>query len=104
MESQPTPSVAKSPVLIRVIAITMSLFQLYTGIFQLTAMNQRVIHVTFALVLIFLAYGFDQKKKTCIAWHGYLMAGAALLMGSKKLVNAACVRPGTNWPWELSFC
>jgi len=60
---------------------------LYTGLFQLTAMNQRVTHVTLALVLIFLVYGFDQKKKTRIAWHGYLLAGVALLMGIYVLAN-----------------
>ncbi|BBO73616.1 ATP-binding protein [Desulfosarcina widdelii] len=87
MENQTKSSTAKAPMLIRVIAIAMSLFQLYTGIFQLTAMNQRVIHVTFALVLIFLLYGFDQKKKPRIAWHGYLMAGAVFLMGIYVLAN-----------------
>ena len=87
MENKTAPSTASSPLLIRVIAIAMSLFQLYTGIFQLTAMNQRVIHVTFALVLIFLLYGFDQKKKTRIAWHGYLMSGIVLLMGIYVLAN-----------------
>ena len=87
MENQTAPPVVHPPLLIRIIAIAMSLFQLYTGIFQLTAMNQRVIHVTFALVLIFLAYGFDQKKKLRITWHGYLMAGAALLMGIYVLAN-----------------
>ncbi len=90
------------PMLIRIIAVAMSLFQLYTGIFQLTAMNQRVTHVTFALVLIFLAYGFDQKKKTRIAWHGYLMASVALAMGIYVLttwftkVGACGMRP----PWH----
>ena len=69
------------PMLIRLLAIAMSLYQLYTGIFQLTAMNQRVTHVTFALVLIFLLYGFDQKKREKIAWHGYLMAGISLALG-----------------------
>lgn len=69
------------PILVRAIAVAMSLYQLYTGIFQLTAMNQRVTHVTFALVLIFLYYGFDQKKKETIAWHGYLLAGLALGLG-----------------------
>jgi TRAP transporter 4TM/12TM fusion protein len=69
------------PILIRVIAVAMSVYQLFTGIFQLTAMNQRVTHVTFALVLIFLLYGFDQKKKEKIAWHGYLIAAGALAMG-----------------------
>ncbi len=71
----------KIPLLVRVIAIAMSLFQLYTGLFQLTAMNQRVTHVTFALVLIFLYYGFRQEKREKIAWHGYLLAGLSLFLG-----------------------
>jgi TRAP transporter 4TM/12TM fusion protein len=69
------------PALIRVIAIAMSLFQLCTGVYQLTAMNQRVTHVTFALVLIFLLYGFRQEKLQRLAWHGYLLAGVSLLLG-----------------------
>lgn len=73
------------PMLIRVIAVAMSLFQLYTGIFQLTAMNQRVTHVTFALVLISLYYGFDQSKRKRIPWHGYLMAALSLAMGGYVL-------------------
>jgi len=87
MENQNTPSAQRTPWLVRTLAIAMSLFQLYTGLFQLTAMNQRVTHVTLALVLIFLVYGFDQKKKTRIAWHGYLLAGVALLMGIYVLAN-----------------
>ena len=87
MENQNTPSAQRTPWLVRTLAIAMSLFQLYTGLFQLTAMNQRVIHVTFALVLIFLLYGFDQKKNKSIAWHGYLMSGIVLLMGIYVLAN-----------------
>ncbi|MCF8052338.1 MAG: TRAP transporter permease [Desulfobacterales bacterium] len=79
---QPKPPI---PMLVRVIAVAMSLYQLYTGIFQLTAMNQRVTHVTFALVLIYLYYGFDQKKKEKIAWHGYLLAAVALGLGAYVL-------------------
>jgi TRAP-type uncharacterized transport system fused permease subunit len=44
-------------------------------------MNQRVTHVTFALVLVYLFYGFDQRKKEKISWHGYLVAGTALALG-----------------------
>ena len=83
------------PLLIRIIAIVMSLFQLLTGLFQLTAMNQRVTHVTFGLVLIFLYYGFDQKKKERISWHGYLMAGIALVMGIYVL---------TTWFTKIGEC
>lgn len=81
MEIKTAQPKSRVPMLIRVIAVAMSLYQLFTGLFQLTAMNQRVTHVTFALVLIFLLYGFDQKKKERIAWHGYLIAGAALALG-----------------------
>ncbi len=83
------------PVLVRVIAVAMSLYQLYTGIFQLTAMNQRVTHVSFALILIFLYYGFDQKKKERIAWHGYLMALTALGLGIYVL---------TTWFTKVGEC
>ncbi len=76
---------AHIPMLVRIIAVAMSLFQLYTGIFQLTAMNQRVTHVTFALVLIYLYYGFDQKKKEQTTWHGYLLAAVALGLGAYVL-------------------
>jgi TRAP transporter 4TM/12TM fusion protein len=69
------------PLPVKIIAIGMSLFQLYTGIFQLTAMNQRVPHVTLALMLVFLFFGFGQKKQEKIAWHGYLMAAGSLFLG-----------------------
>ncbi len=69
------------PLLIKLIAIAMSLFQLYTGLFQMTAMNQRVTHVTFGLVLIFLLYGWKYQKKEKISWDGYLLAGITLAMG-----------------------
>ncbi len=42
--------------LVRWIAIGMSLFHLYTGYFQFTAMNQRVPHVVLGFILIFLTY------------------------------------------------
>jgi TRAP transporter 4TM/12TM fusion protein len=71
----------KIPLLIRIIAIAMSLFQLFTGLFQLTAMNQRVTHVTFALVLVYLYYNFRQKKQDKISWHGYIFAGICLGLG-----------------------
>ena len=49
--------------LVRGIAIGMSLFQLYTGYFQLTAMNQRVPHVTLGFILIFLVYPISKKSR-----------------------------------------
>ena len=52
MENKSAPPAQRTPWLVRTLAIAMSLFQLYTGLFQLTAMNQRVTHVTLALVLM----------------------------------------------------
>jgi len=88
--------------LIRAVAVAMSLYQLFTGIFQLTAMNQRVTHVTFGLVLIYLYYGFDQKKKERISWHGSLLAAVALGLGIYVLATwftkvGAC---GMAPPWH----
>ena len=75
------PKSPQFPLLIRLIAVAMSLFQLYTGVFQMTAMNQRVTHVTFGLVLIFLIYGWKHQKKDKISWDGYLLAGVVLALG-----------------------
>jgi TRAP-type uncharacterized transport system fused permease subunit len=49
--------------LVRLIAIGMSLFQLYTGYFQFTAMNQRVPHVCLGYILIFLVYPLGKKSR-----------------------------------------
>jgi TRAP transporter 4TM/12TM fusion protein len=78
IQEAPKPKIS---MLIKGIALSMSLFQLFTGIFQLTAMNQRVIHVTFALVLIFLLYDFRQKKNKKITWDGTILAGISLFFG-----------------------
>jgi len=67
--------------LIRVIAVVMSIFQLATGIYQFTAMNQRVIHVTFALILIYLYYDIHLKKRKQITWDGYLLATVVFFLG-----------------------
>lgn len=81
MEIKVEPPKRHVPIPVKIIAVGMSLFQLFTGIFQLTAMNQRVTHVTFALILVYLFYGFDQRKKEKIVWHGYLLAGISLVLG-----------------------
>ncbi|MCG8566224.1 MAG: TRAP transporter fused permease subunit, partial [Desulfobacterales bacterium] len=78
IQDAPRPEI---PVLIKAIALAMSLFQLCTGVFQLTAMNQRVIHVTFGLVLIFLFYDFRQNKNKKITWDGACLAGLSLFFG-----------------------
>jgi len=47
---------------VRWVAVAMSLFQLYTGYFQFTAMNQRVPHVVLGFILIFLLYPIGKKS------------------------------------------
>jgi len=48
--------------LINLIALLFSIFHIYTGYFQLQAMDQRIIHLLFGYCLIFLIYGFNGKK------------------------------------------
>lgn len=102
--SQPAP--VRLPMLIRAIAVAMSLFQLYTGVYQFTAMNQRVTHVTFGLVLIFLLFGISQKKLSRTPWHGYLLAGISLFLGIYVLTTwfTKIGKMGMSPPWyELFF-
>ena len=66
----------------------MSTFHLYTGFFQLTAMNQRVTHVTFGLILIFLIFPIGKKgKKDRFTWDAILFAAMALFIGVYVLLN-----------------
>jgi len=67
--------------LIRIIAVLMSIFQLSNGVYQLEAMDQRIIHVTFALVLIYLYYDHRLSKRGKITWDGYLLALTVLSIG-----------------------
>lgn len=48
--------------LVKIIAICFSIFQIYTGYFQLQAMNQRIFHLAFGYCLIFLIYNFNGKE------------------------------------------
>lgn len=48
--------------LINIIALGFSIFHIYTGYFQLQAMDQRIIHLMIGYCLIFLVYGFNGKK------------------------------------------
>ncbi len=76
------------PELIRWIAISMSLFQLYTGLFQLTAMNQRVTHVTFGLILIFLIFPITKRRpRSRPTIDGILLATVILFIGTYVLLN-----------------
>lgn len=76
------------PELIRWIAISMSLFQLYTGLFQLTAMNQRVTHVTFGLILIFLIFPITKRRpRSRPTIDTILLAAVILFIGTYVLLN-----------------
>ncbi len=62
--------------IITVIAVSMSLFHLYTsGFGLLLAMKQRAIHLAFVLVLVFLLYPFSDKcSRKDIPWYDYILA------------------------------
>ena len=65
---------------VKVIAVGMSLFHLYTGYFQFTAMNQRVPHVTMGFMLIFLVYPFSKKSRKDRVSIDSLVAAAFILV------------------------
>jgi len=74
--------------LVRWIAVGMSLFQLYTGYFQFTAMNQRVPHVTLGFILIFLVYPYGKKgRKDLLSIDSIAAAAVILLCGIYVLVT-----------------
>ncbi|MFP4622297.1 MAG: TRAP transporter permease [Bacteroidales bacterium] len=75
------------PICVKIIAILMSLFHLYTGYFQFTAMSQRVPHVVFALVLIFLYYDWRRNKKTRFTITGAIGAVLSIGIGVYVLYN-----------------
>ena len=66
--------------LVRWIAVGLSLFHLYTGYFQFTAMNQRVPHVTLGFILIFLVYPYAQKGRRDRLSADSIIAAAFILV------------------------
>ena len=74
--------------LVRWIAIGMSLFQLYTGYFQFTAMNQRVPHVTLGFILIFLVYPMRKRdRKDRLSIESVSAASIILICGVYVMFN-----------------
>ncbi|WP_010097723.1 TRAP transporter permease [Ornithinibacillus scapharcae] len=71
-------------IIVFVLLIAFSVFQLYTGAFGvLTAYLQRTIHLGFALVLIFLLFPARKKggnNRNKIAWYDYGLALLALVV------------------------
>src|SRR4030042_3881852 len=70
----------KIAAVIRFILLCMAAFQMITGIYQLTPMDQRIIHISFGFVLIFLLYP-PWKKATPgrFPWDGILLGVLTLL-------------------------
>ncbi len=61
--------------LINALALLLALFQLYTGYFQMQAMDQRIIHLMIGYVTIFLYYDFrKQKRKETVKPFGVILA------------------------------
>ncbi|HYF92343.1 MAG TPA: TRAP transporter permease [Symbiobacteriaceae bacterium] len=59
------------------IAIALSVFQLYTSWFPLESIKQRAIHLTFVMVLAFLLYPARKGLKK-VGWLDWLMVGGTL--------------------------
>jgi len=76
-------------ILITILAVSMSLFHLYTsGFGLLLAMKQRATHLAFVLCLVFLLYPFSQKfSKKKIPWYDFLIAGLAIFATMYMVVN-----------------
>jgi TRAP transporter 4TM/12TM fusion protein len=71
---------------VRVIALAMAVFHIITGFYQLAAMEQRVIHLSFGFVLIFLLYPARSKsKKGGFPWGGALLGLLTLICGAYAL-------------------
>ena len=74
--------------LVRVLAVGMSLFHLYTGYFQFTAMNQRVPHVCLGFILIFLVYPISKKcRKDRLSFDSIIAASFIFICGIYVLLT-----------------
>ncbi len=66
-------------IIISVVAIIMTLFQLYTAYFGIfTAFRQRGTHIVFALVLCFLLYKSRKIEKGGVPWYDWILIGLAI--------------------------
>ncbi|GAA0336906.1 TRAP transporter permease [Bacillus carboniphilus] len=71
-------------IIVFVLLLSFSLFQLYTGIFgQYTAYIQRTVHLGFALALIFLLFPARKNgNKRKVAWYDYLLALISIVVSA----------------------
>ncbi|MEL7565805.1 MAG: TRAP transporter permease [Dehalobacterium sp.] len=77
--------------LFRSIAILFAVFQLYTGFFGIQiAMRQRSVHLLFALILIFLFFEVNGKKreKWNIKWYDYILIVCSIISVSYFAIYA----------------
>ena len=94
-------------ILFTVLAVSMSLFHLYTaGFGTLTAVNQRGIHLTLGLVLIFLWFPATKKmRRDSVAWYDLVLAGLAVAAGGYLLFFAPelAIRSGSETTLDLAI-
>jgi TRAP transporter 4TM/12TM fusion protein len=71
------------------IAVSMSIFHLYTAGFGiLLALKQRTVHLTFALVLVFLLYPARKKlPKTTFPLYEYIFIAISIAIGAYLWIN-----------------
>jgi len=84
-----TPSGKKTALFISCLAVVMALFHLYTsGFGRFPALQQRSIHLAFALILTFFIYPFRKKggSKISIATNILFSIGALLSCGNITFV------------------
>ncbi len=74
--------------LVTIIAVTFSLYQLYSaGISSLPAMQHRAIHLSFALLLIFILYPIGKKDRKNIPWFDYVPIILSVTIGLYIVIN-----------------
>jgi TRAP transporter 4TM/12TM fusion protein len=87
-----------------VVAVTMSLFHLYTGYFgSLDPWSQRVTHLTLGLLITFLSYPMIRGKK--VNALDVLLALISLSCGAYVIINMDAIvdRAGMPTSWDVFF-
>jgi TRAP transporter 4TM/12TM fusion protein len=75
-------------ILVTIIAVTFSLYQLYSaGVSSLPAMQHRAIHLSFALLLVFLLYPTGKKDRNRFPWWDILTVGGSISIGAYITIN-----------------
>jgi TRAP transporter 4TM/12TM fusion protein len=75
---------------VRIIVLGMAVFHIITGFYQMAAMEQRVIHLSFGFVLIFLLYPARAKsKKRGFSWDSIVLGLLTLICSAYALLYYA---------------